>query len=324
MAAPVVYLSSMQTLALKLLALLVACAACAHAGASPTEPSPLTQPIASQGTATTLDVANWNVEWFGMPGYGPADEGLQLRNVQAVMKGMDADVWGLAEVCDSVQFRQLVKGMPGYAGLLANDPAVRSGSAYYYATEQKVALVWRTSQVKLDSARVVLAEHDEEFAGRPPVEFHLHVTIDGHSEPLVVLVMHAKAGADLASWQRRAAAAQALKAYLDATWPTQKVLVIGDFNDLGQGSIASGQASPYRAFVSDSAHYSLITLALQQAGLSSETDYPSVIDQQLATNELAADYVPGSVEAFRADQYVAAYRSTTSDHFPVLARYRVP
>ncbi len=292
---------------------------------SPSEPiSPLTQPIPVQGTATTLDVANWNVEWFGATGYGPTDEGLQLRAVQAVMKGMGADVWALAEVCDTAQFRRLVNGLPGYAGLVANAPGVRQGSAYYYDTEQKVALVWRTDEIALDSARVILADREQDFAGRPPVEFHLRVTIGGKTEPLVVIAMHAKAGADLASWQLRSAAARALKFYLDTTWPTQKVLVLGDFNDLAVGSILGGQASPYQAFVDDAAHYTLLTKALQDAGLTSEADYPSVIDHQLATNELAADYVSGSVEAFLADRYLRNYAATTSDHYPVLARYRVP
>ncbi len=307
-------------------AIILALGACASGHAtSPSEPtSPLTQPIPTQGTATTLDVATWNVDWFGATGFGPTDEALQLRAVQAVMKGIDADVWGLAEVCDTAQFRQLVNGLPGYAGVVANAPAVRLGSAYYSSAEQKVALVWRTSDVALDSARVILAGEEQDFAGRPPVEFHLRVTIAGKTEPLVVIVMHAKSGADLASWRLRNAAAQVLKSYLDATWPTQKVVVVGDFNDLAVGSILAGQLSPYQDFVGDPARYTMVTRALQDAGLTSETDYPSVIDHQLATNELAADYVVGSVTAFLADRYVAGYSTTTSDHYPVIARYRVP
>ncbi len=305
--------------------LLLAFTACGgHAGA-PNEPtSPLTQPIPAQGTPTTLDVANWNVEWFGATGFGPSDEALQLRAVQAVMKGMDADVWGLAEVCDTAQFRQLVNRLPGYAGLVADAPAVRAGSTYYSASEQKVALVWRTDEIALDSARVILEDQEQDFAGRPPVEFHLRVTIGGKTEPLVLVVLHAKSGADLASWRLRNAAAQVLKSYLDTTWPTQKVLVVGDFNDTAVGSILTGQPSPYQGFLGDPARYLLVTRALEDAGLTSETDYPSVIDHQLATNELAADYVASSVEAFRADRYVRDYAATTSDHFPVLARYRVP
>lgn len=288
-------------------------------GSEPAQPQ-----IPAQGTATTLDVGTWNLEWFGAPGNGPSDEALQLQNVAAVMEGAEVDLWGLEEVVDAGQFAGLLSRMPGYAGLLANDPSVEGGPASYSDfdnTEQKVALVWRTSVATFRSARVILAAQDYEFAGRPPVEFHLSVTLNGSFEDLVVIVLHAKAGSDPESRDRREAGAQALKAYLDESFPTQRVLVIGDFNDDVDASITSGQPSPYRSFVDDATDYTFITKALSDAGTGSTVAYPDVIDHQLATDEQAAAYVAGSVGAFRADQYITNYGSTTSDHYPVIARY---
>jgi endonuclease/exonuclease/phosphatase family metal-dependent hydrolase len=315
-------------------ALLCASVVGAAACGSPSQPGPGIEPgpdttrtaVPAQGTPTTLDIGNWNVDWFGATNFGPSDEALQLRNVADVMDGADLDIWGLEEVVDAGQFATLVSDLSGYAGILANDPSVVDGPAYYSDfgdTEQKVALVWRTAVATLDSARVILTAHDYDFAGRPPVEFHLSVALNGSAEDLVVIVLHAKSGSDTASRDRRDAGAQALKAYLDATYPTQHVMVIGDFNDDVDTSITSGQPSPYRYFVDDPAAYAFPTEALSDAGIASTVSYPDMIDHQLDTNEQMATYVAGSVEAFRADAYIDNYGTTTSDHYPVIARYTV-
>ncbi|HKJ91620.1 MAG TPA: endonuclease/exonuclease/phosphatase family protein, partial [Longimicrobiales bacterium] len=151
----------------------------------------------------------------------------------------------------------------------------------------------------------------------------LSVSLNGATEPLIVIVLHAKAGSDAAARARRDTAAAALKAYMDAAWPTQKVAVIGDFNDDVDTSITAGQPSPYRGFVDDSAHYRFPTGSLSDAGTASTVRYSDMIDHQLDTNELFADYVAGSAEVFRVDRYISSYGTTTSDHYPVIVRYRV-
>lgn len=280
--------------------------------------------IPSQGSPTQLDVGNWNVEWFGAPDFGPTDEALQQQNVRDVMAGADMDVWGLAEVVSTSAFNTLVAGMPGYTGVVANDPVVTNGAQYYSDfsnTEQKVALVWRSSMATLVSAKVILTGQNSNFAGRPPVEFTLRGTFDGVTRDLVFIVLHAKAGSTQDAWNLRNPASQALKSYLDTTYPTQNVFVIGDWNDDVDTSITAGNASPYANFVNDAARYTFPTRALSLAGVASTTDYPDFIDHQLTTNEVQAKYVAGSATAFQPQAYVPNYATTTSDHYPVLARY---
>jgi hypothetical protein len=112
-----------------------------------------------------------------------------------------------------------------------------------------------------------------------------------------------------------------LKTYLDATYPTQKVWVIGDWNDDVDTSIFPGHASPYQNFVSDSAHYTVQTKVLSDAGLASTVNNPDVIDHHMNTNEVAGTYIAGSAEIYRVDAFVPGYGTTTSDHYPVLTRY---
>lgn len=297
--------------------------------ASPTAPeeSSLRQAVGTlalippRGAALDLDVATWNLEWFGSAGLGPTNDTLQFNNVRDVLAGADQDLWGLQEIVDTTVFRALVNAVPGYAGLVASDPQVTGGASSYGASEQKVALLYRTSVATVLGAKVILTANDADFGGRPPVEYQLRVTLNGATEDVVVIVLHAKAFADLTSWTRRQAGATALKQYLDTTWPTQKVFVIGDFNDDMDTSILAGSASPYAAFVTDNAGYLVPTKALSDAGVSSTVSYPDIIDHQVVTDEAGARYRAGSATAYRVDAWIPNYGPTTTDHFPVLARY---
>ncbi|MBB4637355.1 lamin tail domain-containing protein [Longimicrobium terrae] len=277
--------------------------------------------IPAKGTASTLDVGSWNIEWFGDASNGPANETLQLSNARDVIGGADLDIWGVAEIVSQTQFNTLESQLSGYSGVLASESTVTNGSTYYAASEQKVGILYRSSIATLLGAKVILTANDADFAGRPPLEARLRVTLNGATEDIVVIVLHMKAFDDLAGWTRRQAAGTALKSYIDTTWPTQKVIVVGDWNDDVDTSITSGQASPYQNFVSDAADYLFPTRALSLAGIASTTGYSDMIDHHLVTNDLSATYVANSAQVYRVDSYISSYASTTSDHYPVLSRY---
>lgn len=277
--------------------------------------------VPARGTAATLDVAGWNIEWFGSTTNGPTNEPLQLSNAKDVISGTDFDIWGVAEITDQAAWNNLESQLTGYTGFLAGESVVTSGSTWYGATEQKVGILYKSSIATLVGARIILTAYDTDFAGRPPLEVKLRVTLNGTTEDIVVIILHAKAFNDLSSWQRRQNASVALKSYLDTTYPTHKVIVVGDWNDDVDTSITAGQASPYQNFVDDAADYAFPTRALSLAGVSSTTSYSDMIDHHLNTNELYATLVPSSTEVYRVDSYIASYDASTSDHYPVLSRY---
>lgn len=277
--------------------------------------------IPAKGADDTLDVASWNIEFFGSTSNGPTNETLQLSNARDVIAGTDFDIWGVAEIVSTTQFNSLKSQLSGYSGFLANDPLVTSGASFYSSSEQKVGILFKSSVATLLGARLILTQNDSDFAGRPPLEVKLRVSMGGITEDIVVIVLHAKAFNDLSSWQRRQNAANALKSFLDSTYPTQKVIVVGDFNDDVDTSITSGQPSPYQSFVSDSADYDFLTDVLSAAGQSSTVGFDDMIDHHLGTNDMAAGFITGTAEVYRVDQFIASYGSTTSDHFPVLTRH---
>lgn len=282
------------------------------------------QVVPAKGTPTTLDVGSWNVEWFGDTANGPTNEPLQLQNARDVIAGSDMDIWGLAEIVSLSQFNSLKAQLPGYAGFMAKEPNVVNGAAYYSGfsnTEQNVAILYKTSIATVTDARVILTANDNDFAGRPPLQVKLNVTLNGATEEIVVIVLHAKCCTDSDSWTRRRNASNALKSYLDTTFPTQKVFVIGDFNDDVDTSITPQSASPYANFVNDTARYRFPTKTLSDVGIASTTGFSDMIDHHLNTNEANATYVANSVEVYRVDNFIPNYANTTSDHYPVLSRY---
>ncbi len=282
------------------------------------------QVVPAKGSSSTLDIASWNIEWFGDTANGPTNESLQLQNARAVIAGADMDIWGVAEIVSLAQWNSLKAQLPGYAGFIAKEPNVINGAAFYSGfnnAEQNVGILYKTSVATVTDARVILTANDFDFGGRPPLQVTLRVMINGTIENIVVIVLHAKCCSDSASWTRRRNAANALKSYLDTNFPTQKVWVIGDFNDDVDASITPGSASPYANFVNDAARYRFPTKALSDSGTPSTTSFPDTIDHHLNSNEANASYIAGSVEAFRVDQFISNYDATTSDHFPVLTRY---
>jgi len=280
--------------------------------------------VSAKGSATTLDIGSWNLEFFGDPANGPTDDALQLSNVTNVIGGTDFDIWGLEEVVSVPRFNSLISQLPGYAGFVANDPSVVNGPAFYSDfnnQEQKVGLLFKTSIVTVQSAAVILTQNDNDFAGRPPLEVKVRISLNGATEDDVIIVIHPKCCSDATSYQRRVNASNALKAYVDATYPTQKVWVIGDWNDDVDTSIFPVNPSPYQNFVSDSARYTVQTKVLSDAGFASTVSFPDMIDHHMNTNEVAATFIAGSAEVYRVDSFVPNYGTTTSDHFPVLTRY---
>src|SRR5690606_392549 len=76
--------------------------------------------IPAKGSDATLDIASWNIEWFGNTSLGPGNESLQRDNARDVIQGTDFDIWGVQEIVSTSHFESLLDRLPGYDGFLAN------------------------------------------------------------------------------------------------------------------------------------------------------------------------------------------------------------
>lgn len=279
---------------------------------------------AGVGAGLPLTVACWNIEWFADPlqpdgGYlGPRDNALQASNVLAVLRSRpEVDLWGFEEIVGTSEFASVVSGFTGFASVVATD--VPSGTFYYGATEQKLALVYRTSKVSVVSAQLILTTSNFDFAGRPPLEVRLRIAANGVSKELYVIVLHMKAFGDVDSYDRRLAASASLKQYLDTTRAADSVMVIGDWNDDVDVSTVTPNPSPYANFVTDVTRYRFPTKELSDSNRRTTAFNSTPIDHQLFNAPLFSAYVTGSASATVPS--ITNYAKTTSDHYPVTTRY---
>jgi hypothetical protein len=291
----------------------------------------------------TLEVVNWNIEWFGSPdaNLGPRDKELQKTNVTAVFAALQADVYALSEIVDTLRFK-------GVAAQLSTDLGVPYAykTADYssfgdnpqdpdYGSGQKLGFIYRSDVVKnprfLGLLRCAQAENCPAYnpwaSGRFPYLMSADVLLDGVTKRVNFVVIHAKANATATSandYARRKAGADLLKNLLDTSYANDNTLIVGDYNDILEGTIATGVTPPvssYNSFLQD-ANYVPLTLPLAQAGLQSTASFKTVIDHVIANKNMAQYYINGTA-AIRTDVTtpIANYASTTSDHYPVFTRY---
>lgn len=285
--------------------------------------------------SATLNVVNWNLEWFG-GAQGPTDDNLQEENSRTAMDFLGADVYALAEIVDTARLGRLTRSLQGgYAYVVSqygsNAPTPASSG---YATAQKLALVYKTSVISGVTARGLLQSsptaNSSWASGRVPFLVNTLATKNGASRNISFIVVHGKAGDTESDYLSRKAGAAELKDTLSAQFSSRSVIILGDFNDdfdrsiyVGSGSIASS----YDTLVKDSVdadHFKSPTLLFSLNGLNSTTDFPDVIDHVLFSNEVASSYLPLSASLYNDLSELAGiadYGNTTSDHYPVLTRY---
>lgn len=270
------------------------------------------------GSDATLDVATWNIEWFGSSTNGPSDEARQLTNVRAVLEGSGVDLWAVQEIANESAWEALLAELgPDYDGRLTPTRA-----------SQRFGFIYRKDVIRPAAHRVILQSFDHSFAGRPPWLLEANVTLPDTSLRVTFITLHMKAFGDVSSYERRADASNALKNHIDHLMPNAPVIVLGDFNDRLRSSITGGYGSPYRNFVQDPDQYVFTTTPLDQANLptwcsNSTCSSGTPLDHILITDELFGAYESASTDRYiELVQDISSYRSTTSDHLPVYARFK--
>jgi endonuclease/exonuclease/phosphatase family metal-dependent hydrolase len=257
----------------------------------------------------TFEIATWNIEWFGDAGNGPEDDALQIQNVKTLITTLDADVYALQEIADEDDFNTLVNDLEDYNGILAT-----------FSQRQKTAYLYKKETVQRRNSRLIEnGMTSSDWAnGRFPLYFQFNATINGQVREFNLFNIHAKAFGEASDYSQRVNASIELKSYLDTNHAEDNVMVIGDFNDEILQSTAEGNDSPYKNF-DDDAEYTIITKTLEEQGYTSYSSF-SIIDHMLISSELLDEFYEGT-QRIENPNYIGSYLSTTSDHFPVWARF---
>ncbi len=294
--------------------------ACNKEMVSDTDPEPPPTPdiIEEVPADGILETVTWNIEWYGSLTDGPSNEDLQTDNIITVLDSLKADLYAFQEISTQNDLNRLTKRMTTYEGFVAD----------YIPYDQRTAFVYNTQTIdSISSGSVSEFQDENDWAERLPLYFKFNYKRnDSDTQPLEIyaLVIHAKAFDDRESYQRRKRAAQSLYDYLSRMKPDAHIVFLGDYNDDVDVSIYDKSESPYRPFVEDTDNFSVITKSLSESGQPSTVRRDETIDHITVSNEMEAYYIPGSEgRLVPDDNFISNYGETTSDHYPIIAKFDV-
>lgn len=296
--------------------------------------------------ANTLEVVNWNVEWFGSTGFGPTNKQLQENNIKTITANIKADVFALVEVVSETRLQAVVDnlntifGANTYSYILSPYGSYTNpfeSGASPIADAQKHALIYKNSVVTVTGSQALLANNLNSMedlsnpaynyfsSGRYPFMVTADVTLAGVTKQVRFVLIHAKANTSptTTSYNRRKAGSDTLHYTLNTLYPNDNIILLGDFNDdLDQSITAGFTTTSYSAFVNDPSTFTSPTLALSNAGFRSTVGYNDMIDHVAVSNEMQSYYMGNTASVLtEVTSLVSSYGSTTSDHYPIFTRY---
>jgi hypothetical protein len=279
--------------------------------------APLGAQIPVIGSDDRLDIATWNIEWFGDTKNGPSNEELQLENVAKLINTLHLDLIGLQEISDATQWNKLLQKCSTYQGVIST-----------WSQTQKTGLMYKTEAFDFLYQKHILPNYDYDFAsGRLPLEVGLMPKHPAWSpkDTLRIWVLHMKANTGtntqkIQAYNRRYNAALALKLYVDGLPKGHKGFIMGDWNDDFDQSILSGYSTPFPSWVKDT-HYVVTTYPLSVYREKSTVSYSEMIDHIACTPGMKSQWVSDSSMVLYADRWISNYGNNTSDHYPVYSKF---
>ncbi len=273
------------------------------------EPAPPPPPVIP-GSPSTFELMTWNIEWFAKDGQATIDM------VVDIIDSLQVDLIAVQEIADTTDFRTLIRALDGYQGLYSPDT--------YGDTYQKTGILYKESVVSIGSYFPIFTGDDDWYAfPRPPMKFHVTAGKNGREFDFRLIVLHLKAFGDSASTNRRRAAVQELKDYLDERqeYDEEKdYIVAGDWND----SLSDPPWSNIFMPLQQSPDYRFVTASLVSSSWNiSHPGVGSLIDHILISSDVEPEYYPGHVYTQRLDDVWPDYIDIVSDHRPVMAIFPV-
>lgn len=291
--------------------------------------------------AMTLNLATWNIRFFGVTGSGSPNPAQQEANAKAIIEALNPDVMAVAEIVDVARFSNLVSSLAGGYSFVLSEHCTGGTTAGACAGQQKVGLIYKTSVMSNVTARAYMissATARTNFAsGRVPLLVSGSVTKNGQTTFMNFLVIHAKANTgdaseQISSYQQRKAGNLELKDSVEAQFANANLVMLGDFNDDLDRTIAptsgADTVSSYNNFVADSTDavsYRSVTLPLSNFKTQSTTGFDNMIDHMIVSNEIEPRIVNLSASVYTDIQELTGitdFATSTSDHYPVTAQFR--
>jgi endonuclease/exonuclease/phosphatase family metal-dependent hydrolase len=298
----------------------------------------LNQTVDALGTSLpdgkTLRVVNWNMRWFGDPLNCNCDTTLSRQQATTILKDLQADIYCLQEIVSISQLNAVRQALGTQYQLFVSPfgSGATSSSSGNYPGAQKLAYLINTQKViHAGDFGLTASQYPGDtsayacFAsGRYP--YVLKAALKQNSGPpdtLIVVNIHAKAGSTSSDYNRRVCASQWMVDSLNALFPIQKKLIVGDFNDYLEGSSVAGQStSPFQnLFTSGYVGVTLPSVYPGQTTYLGSADH--LIDNVVFSQNMSGVFPDSACFIFsEAPRYISDYEANMSDHLPVMSYYK--
>ncbi|MCU0423517.1 MAG: T9SS type A sorting domain-containing protein [Bacteroidia bacterium] len=268
------------------------------------------------GKDTLLEMATWNVEWFGDRDNGPSNETTQYNNVRDILQQSKIDIWGLQEVSEPQTWNTLVATLSTkYFSYISNFNQTQK-TAFLYDRNAFSIIQSLSGNVLTD------ASSSSSFAGRPPLRVTLQTRNRTVVDTVYFFVLHMKAFSDMDSYNQRVSAASILKQELDANYSGKRWVVLGDWNDDLYTSTYNNAPSPYVIF-NDTTKYVVISRELTDKGKGSYAfGSPRMIDHIMISAKMKDWYLNKTARVLdELPTVLTNYQNNTSDHYPVIGLF---
>ncbi len=280
----------------------------------------IAQTIHAVGKSNTLELANWNLEWFGKTssGFGPDNDTLQQALVKRVIESSDIDVWAFCEVSEPKAFDSMMKKLPAYSYVVSP-----------YFPEQKTAFIFKKEMFELHSSGLLAVQQKDSFSTlRFPFEIKLIPKSDIGIDTLIAIALHLKAntGNDslkMLAYNSRKRSSEWLRMYLDKLKLKSYCIVLGDWNDDLDKSIYNALPSPFANLQTVQYPYTFVSRRLTDLDIGTTTSYPNAIDHQLVSKSLLEKHIKDACTVWKLDTSISNYSQTCSDHYPVYSYYNM-
>lgn len=263
----------------------------------------------SFGTDTTFEVVTWNIEWF------PKNDQTTETYVTDIIEAIDADIFAIQEIDDRQALQNVIDNLPAYEGNY--ESTYFAGLAYIYKADvvqiNSIYEIYTTSEYWIPFPRSPMVI-ELSFKGVDFIIINNHYKCCGDGD----LDLNNPNDEEM----RRFTANNLIKDYIDINFPNDRVIVLGDLNDVLTDLPLD---NVFQSFINDPSNYLFtdMDIALGNAADWSYPSWPSHLDHILITNELYEDYAnaDSSIEVLKIDDYLpggwSEYDSNVSDHRPV-------
>lgn len=259
------------------------------------------------GTDSTFEAVTWNIEWF------PKSGQTTVAYVTEIIQALDVDLLALQEIDNKSAFQQMLDDLDNWEGYFIN------------GEYQGLAFIYKTESLEVLDIYEIYTENWREFP-RPPLVMELLY----RNELFIIINNHLKCCGDgimdpYDPWDeetRRYDAGILLEQYIDHYHFTDRVILLGDLNDILTDNPVN---NVFQVFLDNQDDYLFTDIAIAE-GNSSEWSYPSWpshLDHIMISNEMFGMFGNGGseIQTIKIDEYLGGgfnqYDAYISDHRPV-------